>query len=445
MSYYDDLYSEQEPQQELVQPEQPQMQEAYTYEPPKKKKKTGKIILASILVVALVAGGCGLTALLVNNHWQQQMDIMNQRMDQRIQALQDQYQKPGGDAVIRPAGTQLTPGQVYADNVDAVVAITCVISDAYGQGYSSGTGFIISPDGYVVTNHHVIDGAQAVKVILHDDEEYEAKIVGYESTNDLALLKIEGDELPYVRLGSSAKLHVGDQVVAIGNALGTFSSSLTVGYVSGVDRIVDTDGAVMNMVQTDVAINSGNSGGPLFNMAGEVVGITTAKFSGQTETGVSIEGLGFAIPIDDVIGMIDDLKQFGYVTGAYMGVYVRDVDTNAQYYGLPAGTYIESTMPGLAADRGGILAGDIVVELGGYDVTSVSDLTRVLRKFKPGQTVIVRVYRSGQYVQLQILLDERPQEQPAEQTQTTVPQQQQQQQQQMPVDPWEYFFGDYFG
>ena len=199
-------------------------------------------------------------------------------------------------------------------------------------------------------------------------------------------------------------------MAAIGNVLSTFASSMTVGYVSGVDRVVDTEGTAMNMIQTDVAINSGNSGGPLFNMYGEVVGITTAKFSGNSSSGASIEGIGFAIPIDDVTGMIEDLKTHGYVTGAYLGVMVMDVDSNAQFYGLPAGAYVESTSEGGAAERGGILAGDIITEVGGYSVISVSDLTRVLRKFEAGQTVSVVLYRSGQKLTLSVVLDEKPRE-----------------------------------
>ena len=441
MSYFDDLYSEEEAREEQVQPVVETAPEADTYVPAQSvphKEKKGKRVLAVILTIALVAAGCGLTALLTNLHWQNQMQIMSQRFDQRIQALQEQYNVPSsGSVTAKPTGSRLDPGQVHAKNVNAVVAITGTVSYGYAEGYSSGTGFLISSDGYIVTNYHVIEGAQSLKVILHNEDEYDAQVVGYESTNDLALLKIEGENFPYATLGKSADLRVGDQVVAIGNALGTFSSSLTVGYVSGVDRIVDTDGVVMNMVQTDVAINSGNSGGPLFNMQGEVVGITTAKFSGETETGVGIEGLGFAIPIDDVAGMIEDLKLYGYVTGAYLGVYVLDVDTNAQYYGLPAGAYIDGTMPGYAAERGGIKAQDIIVELGGYDVTSVSDLTRVLRKFKPGDTVIVRAYRGGQYVDLSLVLDERPQETEETPTQPTNPGKQQ-------TDMFPDFFGEFF-
>ena len=389
MNYFDDYYSSQQPQEEennYIPPEVPK--------PPRQRKerKGLKRLLCVVLVIALVAGSCGTTALMLNSYWQKEMDAMMRRMEDKIAAVQKQPEQ--ATVASRPVSTTgMTPGDVYAQNVNAVVAVMTEVTrrDNYGResaGYSAGTGFFISSDGYVVTNYHVIEGGTKVTITTHGDEEYDAKIIGYEENNDLALLKVEGENLPYVTLGSSSDLKVGDQVAAIGNVLSTFASSMTVGYVSGVDRVVDTEGIAMNMIQTDVAINSGNSGGPLFDMNGNVVGITTAKFSGNSSSGASIEGIGFAIPIDDVTGMIEDLKNYGYVTGAYLGVMVLDVDTAAQYYGLPAGAYIESTADGGAAQKGGILAGDIVTEIGGHSVTSVSDLTRVLRKFEAGQTVI---------------------------------------------------------
>ena len=235
-------------------------------------------------------------------------------------------------------------------------------------------------------------------------------------------------------------------MVAIGNVLSTFASSLTVGYVSGVDRVVDTEGVAMNMIQTDVAINSGNSGGPLFNMKGEVVGITTAKFSGNSSSGASIEGIGFAIPMDDVTGMIEDLQKFGYVTGAYLGVMVMDVDSTAQFYGVPAGAWVESVTEGGAAQKGGIRAKDIITEIGGYPVTSVSDLTRVLRKFAAGEEVSVEVYREGQTRTLTVTLDEKPREEKETPAESANPQQPQQQ---IPGSDafrkWYEYYQDYFG
>lgn len=453
MKYFDDYYSSQEPQEEqnnYIPPEEPKPSK----QPKEHKERKGlKRLLSVVLVLALVAGSCGTTALVLNSYWQKEMNAMMQRMEDKIAAAQKQ---PAQAAVSsRPvSSTGMTPGDVYAQNVNAVVALTVEVTkqDNYGRkaaGYSAGTGFFISPDGYLVTNYHVVEDGTKVTVTTHGDEEYNAEIIGYEESNDLALLKVDAENLPYVILGSSSDLQVGDQVAAIGNVLSTFASSLTVGYVSGVDRVVDTEGTAMNMIQTDVAINSGNSGGPLFNMNGEVVGITTAKFSGNSSSGASIEGIGFAIPIDDVRGMIEDLKTHGYVTGAYLGVMVLDVDTNAQYYGLPAGAYVESADEGSAAQKGGILSGDIITEVGGYAVTSVSDLTRVLRKFEVGQTVSVEVYRTGQYKTLSVTLDEKPREetQPAQTQPNTNPNIQQR-----PTLPesddfedWYNIFRDYFG
>ena len=450
MDYFDDYYTD------------PQEDQQPNYIPPKapkqrKERKGLRRFVSVILVLALVAGSCGATAMVMNRRFEKEMDSFTRQVEDKLAAMEsdmDRQPVSGSESTAgKPlaSGEQLTPGQVYAKNVDAVVAITVQVEgyDDYGRlgtGFSSGTGFIISADGYVVTNFHVIDGGTEVTVTTHAGKDYDAEIVGYEANNDLALLKVEGENLPYVTLGSSSQLRVGDQVVAIGNVLSTFASSLTVGYVSGVDRVVDTEGTAMNMIQSDVAINSGNSGGPLFNMKGEVVGITTAKFSGNSSSGASIEGIGFAIPIDDVTGMIEDLQKYGYVTGAYLGVMVRDVESSAQYYGLPAGAFVESTTEGLAAQRAGIQAQDIIVEVGGYEVTSVSDLTRVLRKFNAGQTVSVVVYRSGQNKTLSVTLDEKPQQ---EQTSAAAPQQTPEQAPQMPqggsFDDWYDIFRDYIG
>ena len=448
MNYFDDYYSdsEQEKQQPNYIPAQPPK--------PKKERKGMRRFVSALLVLALVLGSCGATAVLMNLHWEKEMKNLTQQMNDKIAAIQKDSGKNTSAVSGRPlaSGEYLTPGQVYEQNVDAVVAITVEIEDydEYGRpvsGLSSGTGFFISTDGYVITNHHVIDGGTEVTVTTHDDQEYPAQIVGYEANNDLAVLKVDGENLPCVTIGSSSDLLVGDQVVAIGNVLSTFASSLTVGYVSGVDRVVDTQGVAMNMIQTDVAINSGNSGGPLFNMKGEVVGITTAKFSGQSTSGVSIEGIGFAIPMDDVTGMVEDLKNFGYVTGAYMGVMVMDVDATAQYYGVPAGAYVDEVTAGGAAEKGGLQSGDIITEVGGYAVTSVSDLTRVLRKFKAGDTVSVEVYRSGQTKTLTMVLEEKPREETEPQTEQAP--QQQMPAQQMPegddFQQWYEYFRDYFG
>lgn len=413
------------PQPEVEEPKPPVYADSpyeITYAPKtkppkaKNKSKTGKRIACAVLVLALVIASCTVTGLVLNGIWRKRSDAMAESFSQRLDVLQAQLKDATAPVVsgVTAVDGSLTPGQVYAQNMKSVVAITGDVAQSGMYGYGTyttfGSGFILTPDGYVVSNHHVIEGAQTLTVITHDDQEYEAQIIGYDATNDISLLKIDAQDLPCVTIGSSDALMVGDQVAAIGNPLGELTSTLTVGYVSAKDRIVTTDGTAINMLQTDAAINSGNSGGPLFNMQGEVVGITTAKYSGTSSSGATIEGIGFAIPIDDVYGMLEDLRVYGYITGAYLGVMVRDVDAYGQGYGLPAGVYVEEVTAGTAAEKAGIAQGDIITNLGGYDVTCMSDLSRALRKFRPGEQISITVYRRGHEEYLSIVLDEKPRE-----------------------------------
>ena len=364
------------------------------------------------LIALLLAVCCVGTAIGVTCIWQGRMDRMEAAMEDKFAALEQLYSETvKATTDYETSDGLLSPGSVYTKNVNAVIAVDALIETSAGYGESMGSGFFISADGYAVTNYHVIEGATEVAVITHDGEVLEAQIVGSDAANDVALLKVEGEGLPYATIGRSDHVEVGDQVAAIGTPLGELTATLTVGYISAKDRVVNTDGTVINMLQTDAAINSGNSGGPLFNMKGEVIGIITAKFSGDSSSGVSIEGLGFAIPVDDVGRILSDLQEFGYVTGAYLGVYVRDVDMSAQSYGLPAGAYVEDVMTGYCAERAGLRSGDIIVNLGGYDITSVSELTRVLRRFNAGDTTSLSVYRNGKVNYLQVTFDEKPVEQ----------------------------------
>ena len=386
---------------------------------PKKEKKSGKVwraIVSCVLTVALVAVGCGITAGICNDYWKNQNALLVQNFNDKIAALQQQIDdevpavESGG--TLSP-GQTLTAAQIYQQNVNSVVAITCTVrTTSSGQTYeakSSGTGFIITENGYIVTNHHVIDGATKITVTLADGTQYAATLVGSNSTNDVAVIQAAAVGLQPVTLGSSSAMQVGDQVVAIGNALGELTASLTVGYVSGIDRDVSTDGTVINMIQTDAAINSGNSGGPLFNAKGEVIGITTAKYSGTTSSGASIEGISFAIPLDDVIDMIEDLRDYGYIKSAFLGVMVWEVDaTIAATYNLPQGVYVEEVTPGYCAEEAGVQAKDIIIELGGYTVRTMNDLSRALRSHEAGETVTIVVWRAGQEVILNITLDEKP-------------------------------------
>ena len=379
-------------------------------------KKLGRPAAAAVVVLALVACGSAGSAVLMNGYWKHQNQVLQKNFDERITVLQEQledYQNQKHEEIMVSV-EGMTPAQIYNQNLESIVAVNCTTKVTENgktyQATSAGSGFVLTADGYVVTNHHVIDGASTISVAWYDGSTMDAVLIGSDSVNDIALLKVEAENLRPVSIGSSSDLQVGDQVVAIGNALGELSFSLTVGYVSGTDRSVTTDGTTQTMIQTDASINSGNSGGPLFNAKGEVIGITTAKYSGTTSSGASIEGIGFAIPMDDVYGMLEDLRDYGYIKSAYLGVMVRDVDaTVSQMYRIPMGAYVESVTTGSCAQRAGIQSGDIIVQVGGYEVESLSDLTRVLRYFEPGEEKTIVVWRAGGEKFLTIVFDEKPQ------------------------------------
>lgn len=400
---------------------------AWDTQPEKPKKKGGKVlktVLISLLVVALVVMGCAVTGYSVNSYWEarsnameEELETLEDKLEQLQEQIRDNSYTGNGNSIsgtpnVSPDG--MTPAQVYAQNVKTVVAINNqVTTNIFGQVSemaSSGSGFIISEDGYIVSNYHVVEGASRLTVILYDGTEYEAKLIGFDEANDLSLLKIEATGLPFATIGSSDDLIVGDQVVAIGNPLGELTSTLTVGYVSAKDRDVSTDGTVINMLQTDAAINPGNSGGPLFNMKGQVVGITTAKYSGTTSSGASIEGIGFAIPIDDVVNKIRDLKELGYITGAYLGIEVLDLDAaTMETLGMPVGAYVRTVVDGYCAQKAGLRGMDVIINLGGFEIEGYNDLSRALQKFKAGDTTTITVWRAGTELTFDITFDEKPQ------------------------------------
>ncbi len=413
------------PEPEMA-PEENLVTETPEKEPETPKKKRGtwwKGLIAGILVVVLIALGSGATTVYLRLYWgdeikrnEQLIDQMAATIEQLRQEVQSNSFTGNGNSISGTPninGEGMTPAQVYAANVKSVVAISTQISttNAFGQvsaTASAGSGFIVSENGYIVTNYHVVENAISLKVITHDSKEYPAIVVGYDSANDMAVLKMDAQGLQPVKLGRSDDLIVGDQVVAIGNPLGELTSTLTVGYVSAKDRDISTDGTVINMLQTDAAINPGNSGGPLFNMKGEVVGITTAKYSGMTSSGASIEGIGFAIPIDDVQKKIMDLYQYGYFTGASLGVMVRDVDrATAEYYGIPMGAYVAQVVGGSCAYKAGVQSKDIIVAVGDHSVTGINELSRVLEQFQGGDATTITVWRGGLEVTLEITLDSK--------------------------------------
>ena len=415
----------------------------------KGQRKWSKILLGTAAALVLAGGTALGTAAVLDEIYEDRMERTMAQHSKEIAQLQEQIDgltaNRGSAIGIASDGSAMTPAQLYASSVNSVVAIsTTVQTNSYygsGEASSAGSGFILSEDGYVITNYHVVEGATAIEVITHDGTGYPAKLVGSDATNDLAVLDVDAENLSAAPLGSSNDLVIGDMVVAIGNPLGELASTQTVGYVSGIDREVSTDGlTTISMIQTDAAINPGNSGGPLFNMHGEVIGITTAKYSGTTGSGASIEGIGFAIPIDDVEPLIDDLIDFGYVTGAYMGVTVQNTDAAAAaQFGLPTGAYIVEVEKGGAADLAGIQSKDIVIALDDTKVTNVTDLTRALRNYKAGDTATDTLIRGGREMTLEITLDEKPQQQ------TTPAETQPRQEAQTPrPDSYEDMFEDFF-
>ena len=381
-------------------------------------KPLGKLwpkALALVLAAACLFGGIAIGSRGAGNR-QRQLEALEAEL-RALEARLDKLDRSAPTAYTPlPAGDVLTPAQVYARNVASVVGITCdstaVIGGQSIQTTVTGSGFLLSEDGYVVTNYHVVAEAATITVVTQDAETHEAALVGRDTTADMALLKVEGEHFQPVTLGSSTELAIGDMVVAIGNPLSALEATQTVGYISGKNREVSTDNNVVNMLQTDAAINSGNSGGPLFNMRGEVVGITTAKYSGTSASGASIEGLSFAIPIDDLKKSMEDLMTQGYIRSAYLGIRGMDVEAAAvDTYGLPKGAYVESVEPEGAAAAAGVQPKDIITALGDHPVDSFNALARALRAFQAGDRTQITVYRGGQTLVLDITLSERPQDQ----------------------------------
>lgn len=268
----------------------------------------------------------------------------------------------------------------------------------------SGSGILISADGYIITNNHVVEGASSLKVILNTGEKYDAVLKGADARTDLALLKIEGSEFPYAKLGDSTTLRVGDLAVAIGNPLGQeLAGTVTVGYISALNRTMTIDNKQLTLIQTDAAINPGNSGGALVNCYGEVIGINTAKVSSS-----SLEGLGFAIPTAEAKPIIEDLISNGYVKGRpVIGIAGRGItQKEADAYNMVEGVYVYSMTENSPAYMSGIKIGDIIVECNGTKIKTVDELNDIKNKFKPNDTLKLKLWRSGGYLNVNLILGE---------------------------------------
>lgn len=267
-------------------------------------------------------------------------------------------------------------------------------SDSSVSPASEGSGIIMSEDGYIITNAHVVEGATSLKVMTSDGETYEAQLIGSDTVTDLAVVKIDATGLTAAEFGSSEDLRVADKVMAIGNPGGhELSSSVTIGYVSALNRAIanNTTGYTMEYIQTDAAINPGNSGGALINEYGQVVGINSAKISAT-----GYEGLGFAIPIDTAQPIISDLIQYGYVKDrAVLGISGQFIDSmTGRFYGLPQGEYV-AQLNSSEAQASGLQVGDVITAIDGQQLDSESTLRSAILSKKPGDTVTLQVYRSS--------------------------------------------------
>lgn len=359
--------------------------------PKRKKKKLGKTILATV-------GGIAAVAVIAFSS---------------IGVYTVFFEKPAADTAA-PAkdtqkeivqtsstGNELSVAEIAAKVTPSVVGIN--VESPAGSG--TGTGIIMSSDGYIVTNAHVVSGMSKISVVLMDETEYDATVIGTDSQTDLAVIKIDASGLTAAEFGNSDELAVGDEVVAIGNPLGMdFAGSVANGIISGLNREVEIEGQVMNYIQTNASINSGNSGGPLVNGEGQIIGINSAKISSAIA-----EGMGFAIPINDAVPIINELKENGYIGGRpQIGIGGKDIDeATAQYYNVPPGVLVQQVSPGSGAADADIQSGDIITAINGTEISSVAELNRVKNELKPGDTIELTTYRNGRTGTVKVVLTEQ--------------------------------------
>ena len=303
-----------------------------------------------------------------------------------------------------PEGGGMSLQDIYTLNIPSVVSITCQGS----RSASSGTGVVLSVDGYIVTNAHVVENAHTYTVQLTDDRTFSARLVGCDDISDLAVLRIDCTDLTPAQFGDSSTLRVGDTVVAIGDPLGAaFRGTYTNGIVSAINRDVDMNGRTMTLIQTNAALNSGNSGGPLINCYGQVIGINTMKIGAFTDT-AGVEGLGFAIPSTQVKEIVDQIIAQGYVSGRpTLGITGEALSTFYQhYYRMPAGLYITEVDPGSDAASKGIQEGDMLLYLDDTRIVSADDLKTAIYEYEVGEVVEVIIYSRGQQYRMELTLGE---------------------------------------
>ena len=372
-----------------------------------KKKNKGLKVFAGIMCAILCVGvvslaGYGTYALVSNQQDQQSAEATTEGTDEQNQSsttlvLNDKPSTSNSSASVDLSEGELTITERAEKVLPSTVGIVSYIQNQqsiFGGEQSQGSGIIISADGYIVTNEHVISGATSIKVVLQDDSEYNATLVGSDERTDLAVLKIDATGLTPAEFGNSDQMQIGEQVIAIGNPGGLeLAGTVTVGYVSAVNRsITTTNGNTVNCVQTDAAINPGNSGGALVNTYGQVIGINSQKIAAT-----DYEGIGFAISINEAQPIINDLIQYGYVRGrVVMGITMQMIDqTYAAIYGYQPGIGVVSVEAGSPAEEAGLVAGDIITAIDGQSITTQEELNSLLEQYSPGDTITLTVYRQS--------------------------------------------------
>lgn len=388
--------------------------------PPKQRRGLGLLGVTTLVIISLIFGAIGggvMGSLVATN------------------ALRASMATPATTATVdtnaalavRPAVTVV--GDVNSASVQAVQkvqpAVVTVINTQPAQRVfsffgtqiqqptSSGSGVIISPQGYIVTNNHVIENHESLQVIYADGRKAPAKLVGADPYADVAVIKVEGEVPAVATLGDSDSLQIGENVIAIGSALGDFKNTVTAGVISAKGRSLDTgEGfSLENMLQTDAAINHGNSGGPLINLAGQVIGINTAIVRGSGLGGDVAEGLGFSIPSNTVSEIASQLISKGYYERPFLGIRWQAITPEiARANGLPMdwGVYVQMVEAGTAADNAGLRSGDIITQIGQYEINDENTFFSVLNRFKVGESSTLKVWRDGQTLELPVTFQARP-------------------------------------
>lgn len=373
----------------------------------KQKKQFKSVALICLLVaVSVIAGVVGTSAVYNSKMMQRARNVMVSQPSKPLD-LDTSFSFRQLSDSDRKAMTTI---EIAANVGPSVVGISCrsQYTSFFGQIFEhsgSGSGIILTSDGYIATNNHVIEDATSVTVITNTGEEYNARIIGTDTKTDLAVLKVEAKDLNAAILGDSSTCQVGELAVAIGNPLGQeLAGTVTVGVISATNRSIESsDGTKMTLLQTDAAINPGNSGGALVNAYGEVIGINSLKFAGE-----DVEGIGFAIPSNDAKPVLADLISDGYVKGRpLIGISVRQIsDEIAEVNNLPKGLYVAEVSAGGAADKAGIKKGDVITAVDGKTVSTTQEINEIRDRHKVGDTLVFDVSRDNRLISFNVILQE---------------------------------------